>query len=141
MDMTTPNNWMDEARQAAAQCWCDEETKDRVMDPVLAEAIAKRIAAWMADSAQYASGCDYYRGLLMRCGKAIGGAAYTADDGSIQDTVLCAKIPELVEELVEELHIMRRPVSFRFPWHWRLYFAGRKFFRGARREYQRLFGT
>lgn len=28
----------------AAQCWCDDETKDRVMDPALAEAFAKRLA-------------------------------------------------------------------------------------------------
>jgi hypothetical protein len=31
------------ARQIAAQCWCDKETEHLVMDPVLAEAFAKRI--------------------------------------------------------------------------------------------------
>lgn len=38
------NMWMGEARQIAAQCWCEEETKDRVMDPVLAEAVAGLVA-------------------------------------------------------------------------------------------------
>lgn len=33
----------DESLQAAAQCWCDEETKDRVMDVELAKAFAKRL--------------------------------------------------------------------------------------------------
>jgi hypothetical protein len=46
------NKWMDEARQIAAQCWCDEETQDRVMDTPLAEAMARRIAAWMETAAQ-----------------------------------------------------------------------------------------
>ena len=45
-------DWMDEAKEIAAQCWCDPETKDRIMDPALATAVAKRIAAWMDTAAQ-----------------------------------------------------------------------------------------
>lgn len=93
-------NWMDEARQIAAQCWCDDETKDRVMDPTLAEAVAKRIAAWMDTAAQAQRNADYYRGLLERCGNAIGEAAHICDDGSRSEDVLNAKVPELVEALV-----------------------------------------
>lgn len=37
-------DYLVEARQIAAQCWCDKETKNTVMDPVLAEAFAKRLA-------------------------------------------------------------------------------------------------
>ncbi len=33
----TPPDWMPEARELAAQCWCDPETSDRVMDAALAE--------------------------------------------------------------------------------------------------------
>ena len=88
---------MEEARQIAAQCWCDEETQDREMDVVLAEAVAKRIAAWMETAAQNQRNTDYYRGLLERCGKAIGDRAYTQDDGGKTEDVLCAKIPEIVE--------------------------------------------
>ena len=40
---------------------------------------------------------DYYHGLLEKCGKAIGERAFTADDGSISDSVLCAKIPEIID--------------------------------------------
>lgn len=32
---------LDDARQWAAQCWCQPETQDRVMDPSLAEEFAK----------------------------------------------------------------------------------------------------
>lgn len=88
---------MDEAMQIAAQCWCDPETEDRIMDPPLAEAVAKRIANWMDTAAQNQRNADYYRGLLVKCGKAIGDRAYIADDGSISEDVLCAKIPELVD--------------------------------------------
>lgn len=90
-------DWIDEARMLAAQCWCDKETEDRVMDAELAEAVAKRIAAWMDTAAQNQRNTDYYRGLLERCGKAIGDRAYTADDGTRMEGVLCAKIPEIIE--------------------------------------------
>jgi hypothetical protein len=91
------NDWMDEARQIAAQCWCDKETEDRIMDPALAEAVAKRIALWMDTAAQNQRNADYYRGLLERCGKAIGDRVYIQDDGGVVGSVLCAKIPEIIE--------------------------------------------
>ena len=98
--MTTPETWMPEAREIAAQCWCDDETEKIVMDVVLAEAIAKRIAGWMDTAAQAQRNCDYYRGLVLRCGMALGELAYVCDDGSKSEGVLCAKVPELVEALV-----------------------------------------
>lgn len=57
----TPYYWMPEARQIAAQCWCDDETKHIEMDVVLAEAVAKRIAAWMRTGAQHAGNEEYWR--------------------------------------------------------------------------------
>ena len=53
-------NWMDEARQIAAQCWCDEETSHIPMEPVLCEAVARRIASWMDTGAQHASNEEYW---------------------------------------------------------------------------------
>jgi hypothetical protein len=94
---------MDEARQIAAQCWCDEETKHIEMDARLAEAAAKRIAAWMDDAARAYRDAAYYRSLVVRCGEAIGPSSYIADDGSVSQDVLCAKVPELVEGLVADL--------------------------------------
>jgi len=90
-------DWMEEATELAAQCWCDPETEDRIMDPPLAMAVAKRIAAWIETAAQNQRNTDYYRGLLERCGKAIGARAYIADDGGVSEDVLCAKIPEIIE--------------------------------------------
>ena len=88
--------WMEEAREAAAQCWCDKETEDCVMDSVLAEAVATRIAFWMDTAAQNQRNTDYYRGLLVRCGKTICDRAFVADDGTRAEDVLCAKIPEII---------------------------------------------
>lgn len=90
-------DWMDEARVLAAQCWCDEETKNCTMQPEVAEAFAKRLAMWMQTTAQTQRNADYYRELLERCGKAIGDRAYICDDGSRSEDVLCALIPEIVE--------------------------------------------
>ena len=85
--------WMQEARQIADQCW----SENKAIDWDLRETVAKRIAAWMDTAAQNQRNTDYYRGLLVKCGEAIGDQAYIADDGSISDDVLCAKIPELVD--------------------------------------------
>lgn len=103
--MNQPTNietWMPEARQLAAQCWCDEETKHIEMDTRLAEAVAKRIAAWMDSAADFSRGVEYYRGLVTRCGNALGDAARTCDDGSKSEDILCAKVPELVEAMASQ---------------------------------------
>ena len=91
------NMFIDEARQIAAQCWCDSETENIEMDVVLAEAVARRISFWMDTAAQNQRNADYYRGLLVKCGEAIGDQAYIHDDGNRSEDVLCAKIPELVD--------------------------------------------
>ena len=59
--MNNPYDWMQEARQIAAQCWCDPETQHIVMDPVMCEAVAKRIAAWMQTGAQHARNEEYWQ--------------------------------------------------------------------------------
>jgi hypothetical protein len=97
MSKTTETNWIEEARQSAAQCWCEKETKHLVMEPDLAESVARKIAFWMDTAAQNEQNTGYYRSLLERCGKAIGLRAYTQDDGGVTEDVLCAKIPEIIE--------------------------------------------
>ena len=101
------NMWMNEAREYAAQCWCDPETSDRVVDPILAEAVAKRIAAWMDTAAQYARNVDYYQGLLDQIATVFGQEAYINDDGTIQDSPLRAKMPELVKQQQAEIEWLR----------------------------------
>ena len=48
---------------------------------------------------QYASTAEYYRGLLEEIGDMFGKEALIADDGTVSDSVLCAKIPSLVRNL------------------------------------------
>ena len=94
--------YMEEARHLAAQCWCDETTSDRIMDPQLAEAVARRIAVWMDSAAQSERNAEFYRNLLDQCVANLGPLAflaYVSDDGSIQDSPLRLKIPELVAKL------------------------------------------
>lgn len=52
--------------------------------------------AWEESARQFARDADYYRGLVVEIGKALGEAAYIADDGTRSEDVLCAKVPELV---------------------------------------------
>lgn len=90
MDTKDPN-WMDEARNLAAQCWRDKETEDRAMDVVLAEAFAKRIAVLMDTATILQQKIDFYYGLIARCGD-----VFTEPD---EDGPLCSNVPGLVEEL------------------------------------------
>lgn len=87
---TTIETWMPEARQLAAQCWCDDETKHIEMDVVLAEAVARRIAAWMDSAAMFNRNSDFYRGIVVEIGEMFGEAAKTS--------VLALRVPELVRE-------------------------------------------
>ena len=54
---------------------------------------------WIQSAAKFARDAEYYRGLVERIGRALGPDVYTADDNSKSDTVLCAKVPELVERM------------------------------------------
>jgi len=51
---------------------------------------------------QFSADADFYRNLVERCGRALGDLAYRADDGSRPGGILCAKVPELVEDLVRD---------------------------------------
>ena len=88
------------ALQTVAQGWCEPETKDREMDAVLAQAIARPVArvlrAWYDTAAQHCRNEDYYRSLVQEIGLMFGDAAFVSDDGSVQQDVLCAKVPSLV---------------------------------------------
>ena len=66
------NQYMGEALQEAAQCWCDDDTSGIGLDVRLAEAVARRIAAWMDTAAQAQRNADFYRGLVDECAKHLG---------------------------------------------------------------------
>lgn len=59
------------------------------------EAVRER-NAWIDSAALFHRNEEYYRGLLDEIGSMLGPDAYTSDDGSIRDSVLRAKVPELV---------------------------------------------
>lgn len=53
---------------------------------------------WIDSAAMFQRNSDYYRGLVVEIGELFGEEAKTSDDGSVQDGVLCAKVPELVKK-------------------------------------------
>lgn len=57
---------------------------------------------WEGEAQQQSRNTVYYRGLVERIGNAIGKPAYTCDNGDVSQSVLCAKVPELVEALQAE---------------------------------------
>jgi hypothetical protein len=73
----------------------------------LAALLAKAAAAdkerdnWMETARRCQVDADYFRGLVVQVGEMLGPAPKTCDDGGIVPDVLCAKVPELVEEVVK----------------------------------------
>lgn len=59
--------------------------------------------SWIETARNYARGSDYYQGLLDQIGEMFGVTARTSDDGSVQDSVLRARLPELVAGLRSDL--------------------------------------
>ena len=55
---------------------------------------------WADAAARFSRNEDYYRGPVEQIGEMVGEDAYTADDGVVHDTVLCAKVPELVKDII-----------------------------------------
>ncbi len=84
-----------EAQIVAATCFIGAKNNEAVLKNVTAV-----IANWMDTAAQYSRNSDYYRGLVVKCGESIGADSFVADDKTVSLDVLCAKVPELVEELV-----------------------------------------
>ena len=104
--LTTDEHPMDEPTiHAIAQGWCEPEVSHMVMNSILAMAIHKPVSQlvknWYDTAAQNQRNTDYYRGLVQEIGKIFGDAAYLSDGGSVQQDVLCAKVPELVKALLK----------------------------------------
>lgn len=100
------------ATEIAAQCWCEEETKDMEMNVVLGEVFARKLSHWIDIAAQDERNTEYYRNLLVQCGEIIGEESYISDDGSVQNDVLCAKIPELVKQQKDKLYSLRKIIKY-----------------------------
>lgn len=66
---------------------------------------------WMEVAGLESRGSMYYQSLLDDIGEMLGIAAYTSDGGSIQDSVLRAKVPELVAKVVYENVLLRSKIA------------------------------
>jgi len=109
----TDADLLEEATMIAAQCWCDPETSNRVMDPALAGAFARRLKAYLEIIAQLHDNVAFYHGLVNQIGELFGDAARTRDDGSIQQEVLTLNVPELVKTALSERDSLRHAVQDR----------------------------
>ena len=94
-----PTHITEMAREAAAQCWCTPETSGIEMDVRLAEVFAQVLAGWIDAAAQSSRNEAFYRGLLDETAKHLGPEVFVCDDGSVSDSPLRLKVPELVAHL------------------------------------------
>ena len=92
----------EEAKAAAAQVWCSPKTSHIVMDVELCKEFARVLDLWLEIAHQYARNEEFYRGLIDQCAEYIGEEAYTADDGTIHESPVRLKVPELVKQLVDD---------------------------------------
>lgn len=102
------DEWRAKAEAATSSVWTP------VMEQVVNErdSFKKERDNWQQTSRHHAESEDYYRKLVIRCGEALGPAAKTQDDGGVVPDVLCAKVPELVEQLARAVHLLGGGVPF-----------------------------
>ena len=83
----------------AAEMLVDGFIKDAQLwpDPQDRNELVRRTGTLLSMQRETLKRVDYYRGLVVQIGEQLGIAAKTSDDGSIQQDVLCAKVPELVQ--------------------------------------------
>lgn len=99
-------DWVSDATQMAALCWCEEATKDRVIDPELCQAFGKLLGGWMNAAAQYARNEEYWRGIVSQIAASImdvpslGVEIHQCDDGTLSPDPLLSKVPDAVKRLV-----------------------------------------
>lgn len=89
---------MDHARELAGII-IDSELLN--LNPDDSDKVKRILAAWLDTAAVESRNVMYYQELIDTIGKHIGIEAFIADDGSVSDSVLRAKVPELVKKLVD----------------------------------------
>uniref|UniRef100_A0A6M3LNS0 Uncharacterized protein n=1 Tax=viral metagenome TaxID=1070528 RepID=A0A6M3LNS0_9ZZZZ len=67
---------------------------------------------WKDTAEQFLRNQVYYAGLLDKIAESLGPEVFISDDGSVQDTVLRAKIPQLVEELRQQVEECKKYKAF-----------------------------
>ncbi len=87
------------------------EEANRVWDKTSLVQIVKERKAWEETAAQHCRNEFYYRGLVVAIGELFGIEAKTCDDGSVQEDVLCAKVPELCAELKARVAVLTEALT------------------------------
>lgn len=77
------------------------------LQTALAIAIKER-DGWMQSAASAHQNATFYKTLLEGCGIIFGAEARTADDGTVGDSVLALKVPDLVMRAVMERDELRQ---------------------------------
>jgi 2,4-dienoyl-CoA reductase-like NADH-dependent reductase (Old Yellow Enzyme family) len=98
------------ARQIAAQCWCNDETKDIEKNEKLAEAMAERIAGMLETASTFATGMEYYRGIVERCREVINRAPFAKRKRKQLDAATDDQVPDFVDELADAAHVLEEGV-------------------------------
>ncbi len=73
---------------------------------------SQKVKAWMETAAQEFRNCHYYRNLLYVIAAELGPSVYLADDSTVSDDVLCAKLPALVREQVHKIERLRAVLTY-----------------------------
>lgn len=60
-------------------------------------------AAWQNTAEQAQRNTEFYHGIVGQIGEMFGPAAKTANDGTVGDSVLALKVPELVAALIKDI--------------------------------------
>lgn len=107
--LVTRQEAIDEKRrincEAIARQYLEPIYKDHYIEferDTAANKILKLMTQILMDQAQEHANTEYYRGIVVKIGELFGKEAYTSDDGSVQDGVLCAKVFELVEKSLQK---------------------------------------
>jgi hypothetical protein len=76
----------------------------REVEAIEGERDAAVLAAqnWEDTAAQFLRDSEFWHGLVTQIGERFGIEAPTANDGTVYDSVVAMKVPELVERLLEE---------------------------------------
>lgn len=102
-------DFLEGARELAAQCWTDEATASKVMDPELCEAFAHRLAAWMETAAQNQRNADFWRGILQNCYEQLPEEmkrrARMNDEREVTDEPFFSNLPDVVKFLGDLAYI------------------------------------
>lgn len=92
------HNWAADTAAAQLKSLMDSEHNLEEMK----RSFERTLYVWLKDLHQANRDMEFYRGIVMQTGELLGPEAFTSNDGTVGDSVLALKVPELVKKLVEE---------------------------------------